>query len=72
MLQLESELRTRKACVAIIEVSETKERLIDVFKATRAAVEEGIVAGGGKALLHWPSSASSDIWRNLLCDLFPL
>ncbi len=34
------------------EVSEKKDRVIDALNATRAAVEEGIVAGGGAALLH--------------------
>merc|ERR1719245_331959 len=35
-----------------VEVSEKKDRFIDALNATRAAVEEGIVPGGGKALLH--------------------
>jgi len=35
-----------------VEVSEKKDRVIDALNATRAAVEEGIVPGGGKALLH--------------------
>merc|ERR1712238_33325 len=35
-----------------IEVSEKKDRVVDALNATRAAVEEGIVPGGGKALLH--------------------
>ena len=34
------------------EVSEKKDRVTDALNATRAAVEEGIVAGGGSALLH--------------------
>ncbi|XP_010685392.2 chaperonin CPN60-like 2, mitochondrial [Beta vulgaris subsp. vulgaris] len=34
------------------EVSERKDRVIDALNATRAAVEEGIVPGGGVALLH--------------------
>jgi len=35
-----------------IEVSEKKDRVIDALNATRAAVEEGIVPGGGVALLY--------------------
>lgn len=34
------------------EVSEIKDRVTDALCATRAAVQEGIVAGGGSALLH--------------------
>ena len=35
-----------------IEVKEKKDRVDDAMHATRAAVEEGIVAGGGVALLY--------------------
>merc|ERR1719273_458893 len=35
-----------------VEVNEKKDRVIDALNATRAAVEEGIVPGGGKALLY--------------------
>jgi chaperonin GroEL len=35
-----------------IEVRERKDRVEDALNATRAAVEEGIVAGGGVALLR--------------------
>ena len=35
-----------------VEVKERKDRVDDAMNATRAAVEEGIVAGGGVALLH--------------------
>src|SRR5262249_16630953 len=35
-----------------IEVKERKDRVEDAMHATRAAVEEGIVAGGGSALLY--------------------
>jgi chaperonin GroEL len=35
-----------------IEVKERKDRVDDAMHATRAAVEEGIVAGGGTALLY--------------------
>ena len=42
-----------------IEVKERKDRVEDAMNATRAAVEEGIVAGGGTALLY-ASAAVSD------------
>jgi len=35
-----------------VEVKERKDRVDDALNATRAAVEEGIVAGGGTALLR--------------------
>ncbi|HAM47369.1 MAG TPA: molecular chaperone GroEL, partial [Alphaproteobacteria bacterium] len=35
-----------------IEVKERKDRVDDALHATRAAVEEGILPGGGSALLH--------------------
>jgi chaperonin GroEL len=35
-----------------VEVKEKKDRVDDALNATRAAVEEGIVPGGGVALLH--------------------
>jgi chaperonin GroEL len=35
-----------------LEVKERKDRVDDALSATRAAVEEGIVAGGGTALLY--------------------
>jgi len=35
-----------------VEVNEKKDRVTDALNATRAAVEEGIVAGGGTALLY--------------------
>merc|ERR1712176_1696212 len=35
-----------------VEVTEKKDRVVDALNATRAAVEEGIVPGGGKALLY--------------------
>jgi chaperonin GroEL len=36
-----------------VEVSERKDRFDDALEATKAAVEEGIVAGGGTALLSY-------------------
>ena len=41
-----------------VEVKERKDRVDDALHATRAAVEEGVVAGGGVPLAHrlfWPS-----------------
>src|SRR5205807_8191379 len=35
-----------------IEVKERKDRVEDAMHATKAAVEEGVVAGGGAALLY--------------------
>jgi chaperonin GroEL len=35
-----------------VEVKERKDRVDDALNATRAAVEEGIVPGGGTALLR--------------------
>ena len=42
-----------------IEMKEKKDRVEDALNATRAAVEEGIVPGGGVALLSMPSRRSS-------------
>ncbi|MGI9523144.1 MAG: chaperonin GroEL, partial [Hyphomicrobiaceae bacterium] len=42
-----------------VEVKERKDRVDDALNATRAAVEEGIVAGGGVALLK--ASAAIDV-----------
>jgi chaperonin GroEL len=35
-----------------VEVGEKKDRVVDALNATKAAVDEGIVPGGGTALLH--------------------
>src|SRR5579875_808115 len=42
-----------------VELKEKKHRLEDAVSATRAAIEEGIVAGGGSALLHASSALDS-------------
>jgi chaperonin GroEL len=42
-----------------IEVKEKKDRIDDALNATRAAVQEGIVAGGGVALLRSSTKISS-------------
>src|SRR4051795_5913563 len=44
--------RAGNARATEIEVKERKDRVDDALNATRAAVEEGIVAGGGVALLR--------------------
>jgi chaperonin GroEL len=43
-----------------VEVKERKDRIDDAMHATKAAVEEGVVAGGGVALLH-----ATQILKNL-------
>jgi chaperonin GroEL len=43
-----------------VELKERKHRIEDAISATRAAVEEGIVSGGGTALVH-ASSALDDL-----------
>ena len=43
-----------------VEVKEKKDRVDDALNATRAAVEEGIVAGGGVALLRASSAIKSE------------
>jgi chaperonin GroEL len=39
-----------------VELKEKKHRIEDAISATRAAIEEGIVAGGGSALIHAASA----------------
>ena len=39
-----------------VELKEKKHRIEDAISATRAAIEEGIVAGGGSALIHASSA----------------
>lgn len=41
------------------QVNEKKDRVTDALNATRAAVEEGIVPGGGTALLRCSASLDS-------------
>ena len=43
-----------------VEVKEKKDRVDDALNATRAAVEEGIVAGGGVALLRASSNIKTE------------
>ena len=42
-----------------VELKEKKHRIEDAISATRAAIEEGIVAGGGSALIHAASAIDS-------------
>ncbi|MDQ1751397.1 MAG: chaperonin GroEL [Pseudonocardiales bacterium] len=42
-----------------VELKEKKHRIEDAIAATRAAVEEGIIAGGGAALVHAAKSLES-------------
>ena len=44
-----------------VELKEKKHRLEDAISATRAAVEEGIVVGGGAALVHASSVLDDDL-----------
>jgi chaperonin GroEL len=43
------------------ELKEKKQRIEDALSATRAAVEEGIVAGGGSTLIHIIPSLTDDL-----------
>jgi len=47
-----------------VEVKERKDRVDDAMHATRAAVEEGIVAGGGVALLFAGKALDALKWGN--------
>lgn len=44
-----------------VEVGEKKDRIVDALNATRAAVEEGILPGGGTALLKAAAVALKDV-----------
>ena len=44
-----------------MELKEKKHRIEDAVSATRAAIEEGIVAGGGSALVHAASVLDGDL-----------
>ena len=45
-------------------MKERKDRVDDAMHATRAAVEEGIVAGGGVALLYATKALTNLKWQN--------
>ena len=44
-----------------VELKEKKHRIEDAVSATRAAIEEGIVAGGGSALIHAAAALNGDL-----------
>ena len=44
-----------------VELKERKHRIEDAISATRAAIEEGIVAGGGASLIHAASALDGDL-----------
>lgn len=53
-----------------VEVNEKKDRVVDALNATRAAVEQGIVPGGGCALLYAGKALSeSDIYKSAMYNL---
>jgi chaperonin GroEL len=47
-----------------VELKEKKHRIEDAVSATRAAIEEGIVAGGGAALVHAAAALSDGLGRS--------
>src|ERR1700712_391777 len=46
-----------------VELKEKKHRIEDAVSATRAAIEEGIVAGGGSALVHAAAVLNDDLGK---------
>jgi chaperonin GroEL len=44
-----------------VELKEKKHRIEDAVSATRAAIEEGIVSGGGAALIHASAVLEGDL-----------
>lgn len=51
-----------------VEMKERKDRLDDAVAATRAAIEEGVIVGGGNSLLHATSEA--DIFESAFSSPF--
>ncbi len=47
-----------------VELKEKKHRIEDAVSATRAAIEEGIVAGGGAALVHAAEALEGQLGRS--------
>jgi chaperonin GroEL len=47
-----------------VELKERKHRIEDAIAATRAAIDEGIIAGGGAALVHAASALDGDFIAN--------
>jgi len=56
--QLQNRLAKMAGGVAVINMKEKKDRVDDALHATRAALDEGIVSGGGIALLEAKSKCS--------------
>lgn len=44
-----------------VELKEKKHRIEDAVSATRAAIEEGIVPGGGSAIIHAAAALDGDL-----------
>jgi chaperonin GroEL len=44
-----------------VELKEKKHRIEDAVSATRAAIEEGIIAGGGSAIVHAVAALDNDL-----------
>ncbi|NDB19182.1 MAG: molecular chaperone GroEL, partial [Actinobacteria bacterium] len=44
-----------------VELKEKKHRIEDAVSATRAAIEEGIISGGGSALVHAAEALAGDL-----------
>lgn len=51
-----------------VELKDKKERAIDAVHATQAALEEGIVPGGGIALLHIARKMNADTLKGMPAD----
>ena len=47
-----------------VELKEKKHRIEDAVSATRAAIDEGIVSGGGSALVHAAAALEGDLGRS--------
>ncbi len=47
-----------------VELKEKKHRIEDAVSATRAAIEEGIIAGGGAALVHASAALADGLGRS--------
>lgn len=57
--------------VSEVEMNEKKDRMIDSLNATRAALEEGIVCGGGHALLYATQAlAALKVWMDYVSVVF--
>lgn len=52
-----------------LEQKQKKDRVDDAVNATRAALQEGIVAGGGIALLRASESVNPEVWKGVSEDV---